>query len=45
MLPANCYDNRLLNLGLQRLDTRRMISDIIETFKLCKGISCLQMSD
>ena len=45
MLPATCYDIRLLNLGLQRLESRRMICDIVETFKLCKGISCLQMSD
>ena len=45
MLPATCYDNRLLNLGLERLETRRMICDIAETFKLCEGFSCLKMSD
>ena len=45
MLPDTCYNNRLLNLGLQRLETRRIIRDIVETFKLCKGFSCLKMSD
>ena len=45
MLPDTCYNNRLLNLGLQRLETRRIIRDIIETLKLCKGFSCLKMSD
>ena len=28
MLPDTCYKNRLLNLGLQRLETRRIICDI-----------------
>ena len=45
MLPDTCYNNRLLNLGLQRLETRRMICDIVETFKLCKGFSCLKISN
>ena len=45
MLPYTCYNNRLLNLGLQRLETRRIICDIVESFKLCKGFSCLKMSD
>ena len=47
MLPDTCYHNRLLNLGLQRLETKRIICDIglVETFKLCKGFSCLKMSD
>ena len=44
MLPDTCYNNRLLNLGLQRLETRRIIRDIVKTFKLCKGFSCLKMS-
>ena len=45
MLRDTCYNNGLLNLGLQRLKTRRIICDIVETFKLCKGFSCLKMSD
>ena len=45
MLPHTCYNNKLLNLVLQRLETRRIICDIVETFKLCKGFSCLKMSD
>ena len=40
MLPDTCYNNRLLNLGLQRLEIRRIVCDIVETFKLC-----LKMSD
>ena len=45
MLPDTCYNNRLLNLGLQRLEIKRTKCDVIETFKLYKGLSCLKMSD
>ena len=45
MLADTCYNKRLLNLGLQRLEIRRIICDIVKTFKLCKGFSCLKMSD
>ena len=45
MLLDTCYNNRLLNLGLQRLETRRIICDIVEIFKLYKGFSCLKMFD
>ena len=45
MLPGTCYNNRLLTLGLQRLKTRRIICDLVETFKLCKAFSCLEMFD
>ena len=42
MLPDTCYHNRLLNLRLQRLETRRIICDVVETFKLCKGFFSLK---
>ena len=45
MLPDTCYNNKLLNLGLQRLETRHIICDKVDTFKLCTGFSCLKMSD
>ena len=45
MLPDTCYNNRLLNLGLQRLETKHTICDLVKKFKLCKGFSCLKMSD
>ena len=32
------YDERLLYLGLARLDYRRVRSDLIETFKIINGI-------
>ena len=43
-LPDTCYDDRLINLGLLRLETRRIICDLVETFKLCKGFSCLNVA-
>ena len=38
-LPIVPYDERLATLGLSRLETRRIICDLMETFKLCKGYS------
>ena len=35
------YDERLLYLGLARLDYRRVRSDLIETFKIINGTQCL----
>ena len=32
MLPDTCYNNRLLNLGLQRLETRHTICDLVTKF-------------
>jgi len=32
------YDDRLNYLGLMRLERRRVISDLIETFKITKGM-------
>ena len=32
------YDERLENLGLSRLTTRRVRSDLIQTFKIINGI-------
>ena len=45
MMPDTCYNNRLLNLGLKRLETRRIVCDVVETLKFCKGFSCLKISD
>ena len=44
MLPDICYSNRLLNIGLQQIETMRIICDIVETFKFCKCPSCLKFS-
>ena len=44
MLPDTCYNNRLLNLGLQQLETIKAYCDLVEIFKLCEGFSCLKMS-
>ena len=38
-LPIVPYDERLATLGLSRLETRRIICDLMETFKLCKDYS------
>ena len=43
-LPIVAYDERLNVLGLLRLEARRIICDLVETFKLCKGYSCLDKS-
>ena len=43
-LPIVPYDGRLATLGLSRLETRRIICDLMETFKLCKGYSSLDIS-
>ena len=43
-MPIVSYDERLTYLGLLRLEKRRIINDLVETFKLCKGYSCLNTS-
>jgi len=37
-MTAAKYDERLKYLGLTRLDTRRVRSDLIETFKIMNGL-------
>ena len=43
-MPIVSYNERLTYLGLLRLEKRRIINDLVETFKLCKGYSCLNTS-
>ena len=43
-LPIVPYNERLAMLGLSRLKTRRIICNLMETFKLCKGYSSLEIS-
>ena len=38
------YDERLENLGLSRLTTRRVRSDLIQTFKIINGIDKVDKS-
>jgi len=38
------YDERLENLGLSRLTTRRIRSDLIQTFKIKNGIDKVDKS-
>ena len=43
-LPIVPHGKRLATLGLSRLETRRIICDLMETFKLCKSYSSLDIS-
>ena len=39
------YEERLINLKLTTLETRRLRGDMIEVFKICKGFDDVNLHD
>ena len=43
-LKGRNYQEKLKELGLQTLETRRIRFDLIQTFKILKGFDCVDSS-